>query len=235
MEHETTIISMATQKGGSGKTMLTHILALALTGKSEGKKVMVIDADPQGSLLLYNKYAKKTRKDNDHKPPYALEACTLENLRTVIKQNYGQYDYIFIDVPGTLHQEGVRAAFLLCDFIFLPVLPDVSDFDAALNTIDVVKEIKAEKQKNDSDLKYYCFLNQAEPNRVSTKMLLEAWASTKVPNVPKPMVRYEKYKTLKMDTVNILDNANWGHEEFSLNVFFEAFKDILNNHITFKN
>lgn len=41
------VISIVNQKGGCGKTALAVNLAVAL--KNEGKKVLVIDADPQGS------------------------------------------------------------------------------------------------------------------------------------------------------------------------------------------
>ena|ERR1035437_1733717 len=231
MEHDTVVISMATQKGGSGKTMLTHILGLALTGKTENKKVLLIDADPQGSLLLYAKYAKAANRDKEHHSPFTLLPSSLEDLFALVKEHYGKYDFIFIDIPGTLHQPGVRKALFMCDFIFLPVLPDISDFAAAETTMRFIKEIKAEKQKAGGDLKYFCLLNQAEPSRVSTKMLLEAWESNRIPNVPQAFLRYEKYKNIKTDTLNILDRDTkvWGPEEFALHAFFEEFKQIIKN------
>jgi len=231
MEKNTIILSMATQKGGSGKTLLTHLLALALAGKKETKQILVIDADAQGSLLVGRSYAKNNQVNDEDIFPYTLEASTLDNLRDKLKENYGKYDYIFIDIPGTLHMEGVRAAFLMCDFIFLPVLPSVIDFDAAMNTINAIKQIKEEKKKIGSDLKYYCILNQAEPNRINTKMLLQAWESNKIPSVGKPVLRYEKYKNLQLETINILDKniESWGSEEHAFNAFFEEFKNVLNN------
>ena len=231
MEKNTIILSMATQKGGSGKTLLTHLLALALAGEKEKKQILVIDADAQGSLLVGRSYAKNNQVNDEVIFPYTLEASTLDNLRDKLKENYGKYDYIFIDIPGTLHMEGVRAAFLMCDFIFLPVLPSVIDFDAAMNTINAIKQIKEEKKKIGSDLKYYCILNQAEPNRINTKMLLQAWESNKIPSVGKPVLRYEKYKNLQLETINILDKniESWGSEEYAFNAFFEEFKNVLNN------
>ena len=46
------VITMASRKGGAGKTTLTaHLAAFAY---ARGHRCLVIDADPQGSLTLCN-------------------------------------------------------------------------------------------------------------------------------------------------------------------------------------
>lgn len=47
------IVSVCNEKGGSGKSTITINLAIYLG--SIGEKVLVIDADPQQSIAVFNK------------------------------------------------------------------------------------------------------------------------------------------------------------------------------------
>ena len=57
---ECKVIAIANQKGGVGKTTPTFNLGVAL--KNQGKRVLVVDADPQGDLTTYMGYNESELK-----------------------------------------------------------------------------------------------------------------------------------------------------------------------------
>ena len=50
MSHKTTVMAVVNQKGGTGKTTTCENLGVGLA--KEGKKVLLVDFDPQGSLTI---------------------------------------------------------------------------------------------------------------------------------------------------------------------------------------
>ena len=134
------VISIANQKGGVGKTTTTSNLGIGLA--KQGKKVLLIDADAQGSLTASLGFTE----------PDKLEVTLATVMANIIndeemEKGYGilevreDYDYILIDCMPSLGMITINA-FACADSILIPVqaayLP-VKGLEQLIKTIGRVK------------------------------------------------------------------------------------------------
>jgi chromosome partitioning protein len=116
-------LALITAKGGSGKSTIAILLADALA--AEGRKVLLIDADPQGSVSQWF----KTAAARGDRPPNidVARAASEAELAALLVQPSAHHDRI-IDVPGVADKSLIVAA-NASDLIVIPVR--VGAFDAA--------------------------------------------------------------------------------------------------------
>ena len=115
--------ALITAKGGSGKSTIAILLADALA--AQGRKVLLIDADPQGSVSQWFKTAA-ARGDRPANIDVARATSDTE-LSTLLAQASAHDDRI-IDVPGVADKSLIVAA-NAADLIIIPAR--VGAFDAA--------------------------------------------------------------------------------------------------------
>ena len=123
------VITVASRKGGSGKSTLTANLA-AFADKASRRRLL-IDADPQGSLKLWH----GLRKSGE--PPLRTAVRGVENLVGAARQ--AGFEWVFIDTPPQMSGiviDAVRAATL----VVIPARPSVFDLDAVKETIAYARE-----------------------------------------------------------------------------------------------
>lgn len=104
------VISLISRKGGSGKSSTCVNLAQAF--RICAKKVLVVDADDQGSLVEWEQLAHVNNRMEKYGKFYpdvmaADNANALSNLFEVLDGDAaynGAYDYIFIDMAGHMNQ-----------------------------------------------------------------------------------------------------------------------------------
>lgn len=141
------VIVIGNQKGGVGKTTTTSNLGIGLA--KQGKRVLLIDADAQGSLTDYGILKHDEGVDL---MPGNIELSGLEVslvnvmsrelvFRTYIEQQKDRYDYILIDCMPSLGMITINA-FASADSILIPVqaayLP-VKGLEQLIKTIGKVK------------------------------------------------------------------------------------------------
>lgn len=122
------IISVLNQKGGSGKTTIAINLAHSLMIK--GFKVLLVDADPQGSARDWNE-----ENEGNVLPVVGLDRSTLPKDLQAIK---GDYEFIVIDGAPQI-AELSSAAVKSSDIVLIPCQPSPYDIWAASDLVDIIK------------------------------------------------------------------------------------------------
>ena len=130
------IFGILNQKGGVGKTTLSVNLAAALA--HQGYRVLLIDADPQGSSLDW----AAARKDEPLFSVVGLPRATLHKEMAAIGHGY---DHIIIDGPPRV-TDLARSAIMASDVIVIPVQPSPYDIWAAEEVIKLIDEAKIFKE-----------------------------------------------------------------------------------------
>ncbi|EAJ2975611.1 AAA family ATPase [Campylobacter jejuni] len=122
------VITVTTEKGGSGKSTIAINIAFALKEKQPKAKILLIDCDPQGSINTFDKIRKMDTnlpKIYDLVKDYKLykENVSIEKAKEI-------YDYIIFDSGGRATNE-MRDTILVSDLAVIPTCPKSElDFDA---------------------------------------------------------------------------------------------------------
>jgi chromosome partitioning protein len=139
------VIVFASRKGGSGKsTLAAHVSAFV---HKPARPVLLIDADPQASLSLW----QKLRRNGE--PPIKTAARGVVDLIKAAKRE--GFGWVFVDTPPNVSPlviEAIRSATL----VLIPARPTLFDLAAVRDTIATCRELNKP---------YAVVLNAAPPKR----------------------------------------------------------------------
>ena len=124
------IIGVLNQKGGVGKTTLSVNIAAALA--HGGARVLLIDADPQGSALDWS-----AAREGD--PLFSVVGLPRASIHKEIGEIGKGYDHIVIDGPPRV-TDLARSAIMASDVVLIPVQPSPYDIWAADEIVKLVQE-----------------------------------------------------------------------------------------------
>ena len=131
------VITIAQQKGGTGKTTIAVHLALAFI-KYHNYKVAIIDTDPQGSLGKWFMIRSKKNSLNNNLTFKTASLWGAQYESKILKQDH---DIVIIDTPPKIESDA-RPAIEAADLVLIPVAPSHVDFWATEAIIEIAKKAK---------------------------------------------------------------------------------------------
>lgn len=124
-------ILVTAQKGGSGKTTLVRNLAVAAA--QDGRNVLCLDLDPQGSLRAW-------WESREAEAPLMFDHDPLpSSLKTALNAAQKQFDLCIIDTPPAA-PEWLREVLLAADLVLIPVRPSPDDLRSIGATLAAVNK-----------------------------------------------------------------------------------------------
>ena len=129
------IIGVLNQKGGVGKTTLSVSIAAALA--HGGARVLLIDADPQGSALDW-------AAAREGAPLFSVVGLPRASIHKEVGEIGKGYDHIVIDGPPRV-TDLARSAIMAADVVLIPVQPSPYDIWAADEVVKLIDEARVYK------------------------------------------------------------------------------------------
>lgn len=129
------IIACVSVKGGAGKsTLATNLSAEYMR---QGRRVLLVDADPQGTSRVWSEVAT----ENGHPSPTVVAMGKEMHRSGQLDQLAPNYDVTIIDCPG---RDGavVRSALMIAEVVLIPCGASPADAWALQQSLEVIDEAR---------------------------------------------------------------------------------------------
>src|SRR4028119_1528963 len=130
------IIAVVNQKGGSGKTTVCMQLAGALARR--GNKVLVVDADPQGTAT---RWAASAEDETPFPASVVGLSAASSKVHREVKKFVDDYAFIVIDCPPAADSPIPQSALLIADLAIVPIIPSPLDMWASVGIRQVIENV----------------------------------------------------------------------------------------------
>jgi chromosome partitioning protein len=142
------VVTLATSKGGAGKSTLAR--SLAAHWFALGHRPALIDADPQRSLA------------NRHDPNGRLAGLPIiaepeERVTEVIEEFRARHAPVIVDTAGFRNRTTI-GALVATDLAIIPLKPAIEDVDAAIATHNLIQEINQTEEREGRPIKVVMIL-----------------------------------------------------------------------------
>jgi len=166
------IIAVVNQKGGAGKTTVS--MQLAGTLGRRGRKVLVIDADPQGTAT---RWAASAADEAPFPATISGLSAAGDKVHREAKKYVDDFEFIVIDCPPAADSPVPQSALLIADVGLVPVVPSPLDLWAS---VGIGKVIDSLRDLNEA-LQPLIVVNQCQPQTAIAKEALEVLPQFGIP------------------------------------------------------
>jgi chromosome partitioning protein len=128
------VITVAQQKGGSGKTTVAAHLAVALS-RLNGTTVALLDVDPQGSLGEW--FEARERRLGERHTGMGFRTASGWGARREAMSLSRDYDVVVVDTPPKSDLEA-KPAIEAASLVVVPIQPTPVDFWSSAATLKIV-------------------------------------------------------------------------------------------------
>lgn len=127
------VVSVASCKGGVGKSMLSHLFAITLAGAPINKKVLLIDSSNSKTVS----YLSVLNNQNT----YEVMSAVVSEIPALLSAVASNYDVIFLDLPSNIQSAEVKKALVCCDQVVVPVSAEISAQLGCKITVEALGEV----------------------------------------------------------------------------------------------
>jgi len=180
------IIAITQQKGGVGKSTVAMHLGAAF--HEMGKRVLVVDADGQNTLVHWASASAGSEAGIPFPVVNLSEAGG--QIHREIRKFIDNYDIIIVDCPPSITEKVSGVILLAASVAVIPTSSSPADYWSSIGLVKLVQQA----QVMNEDLRAVFLLNKTEEKRMLTRELKHALEELGVPLLKTQIPTREVYK-----------------------------------------
>lgn len=206
------IIGILNQKGGVGKTTLSINLATAFALRDE--RVLLVDADPQGSSLAWS----SVRSEPPLFPVVGMPKASLHKDLPELAENY---DRVIIDGAPRVN-EIARSAIMASDLVLIPVQPSPVDVWAT----DEIVRLIIEAQTYRPDIRGAFVINRKIANTAIGRDVAKAFGEHPFPVMKSVISQRVAFAESFTQGLSVMESGAGGSAAQEINVLIREIEKI---------
>jgi chromosome partitioning protein len=180
-------VAFVSPKGGAGKTTAALLLALGLAER--GRRVAMIDSDPNKPLVAWAALPGRPELISVHPAP------TLQDIRDALKEGQRrQPDWVILDTEGSL-RGAMAFTTIKLDAVLTPLAGSQLEAAQAIKAAEMVEEFCGRREHR---LKHRCVLTRvpAALKPRGLKAVVEQLHARDIAFLSTPLIEKEAFRTL---------------------------------------